>query len=193
MAQAAWEKADVGAAAQGAQARLLASKRGGRWKFLVGGLLILGAVAYLIVSGTALGSRFFITVDEVVNDPAYVGETVRVSGAVLGDTITYDTETLTIEFTVANIPENYDNLAEALHVAVTDPNVTLMRVRVENTAMPDLLQNEANAILTGRLDENGVFLANEALFKCPSRFEEAGVDQSIGRPELNSSVIDNAG
>jgi cytochrome c-type biogenesis protein CcmE len=190
MAQAAWEKADV----IDAQNRVLSSKRSGRWKFLVGGLLILGAIAYLILSGTAMGARYFITIDEVVNDPEYVGQTVRVSGAVLGDSITYDAETLTIEFTVVNIPQEFENLAETLHIAVTDPNATQMRVRVENEAMPDLLQNEAQAILTGSLGEDGVFHANELLLKCPSRFEEAGVDQSIGRPELsNSAVMPNAG
>jgi cytochrome c-type biogenesis protein CcmE len=45
--------------------------------------------------------------------------------------------------------------------------------------MPDLLQNEAQAILSGYLGEDGIFHANELLLKCPSRFEEALPDQSI--------------
>ena len=39
--------------------------------------------------------------------------------------------------------------------------------------MPDLLQNEAQAILTGQLGADGVFYADELLLKCPTRYEEA--------------------
>jgi hypothetical protein len=31
---------------------------------------------------------------------------------------------------------------------------------------------KAQAILTGQLDDNGVFYASELLLKCPSRYEE---------------------
>ena len=61
-----------------------------RIKFLIGGVLILGAVLYLIVSGTMQGARYFITVDEVVNDASYLNKTVRVSGAVIGESIEYE-------------------------------------------------------------------------------------------------------
>ena len=40
--------------------------------------------------------------------------------------------------------------------------------------MPDLLQHEAQAIMTGRLGDDGVFYADELLLKCPSRYEESG-------------------
>lgn len=158
------------------------AKRGGRLKFMIAGLLVLGAAVYLIITGTLSGARFFITVDELVNDPAFVGETVRISGAVIGDTIVYDTsdpDMPVIEFTISHIPAEFDNLALALHESVSNPDLSRVNVRVENEAMPDLLQNEAQAIVTGYLDENGVFQANELLLKCPSRFEEAGPDQSI--------------
>jgi cytochrome c-type biogenesis protein CcmE len=129
-------------------------------------LLILAAVAYLIISGTVTGARFFITVDELLKDSTYVGQTVRISGAVLGDSIQYDSEKLLIEFTIANIPQEFDNLAVALHDAVGDPNVTRLQVRVENQVKPDLLQHEAQAILTGKLDENGVFQPIQRLKRC---------------------------
>jgi cytochrome c-type biogenesis protein CcmE len=172
MAQATWEKpvgADIPSHLKSGNNRL---------KFLIGGLLILVAVGYLIISGTVMGARFFITVDELLDDSSYIGQTVRISGAVLGDSIQYDSEKLLIEFTIANIPQHFDNLAVALHEAVNNPNVTQLQVRVENQVKPDLLQHEAQAILTGKLDENGVFQATELLLKCPSRFEEDGPDPS---------------
>src|SRR5688572_21782368 len=118
MAQATWEKRT--------NAGSVPARRGSgeRLKFIIGGLLILGAVAYLIVSGTLAGTQYFITVDEALNNPAYVGQTVRLSGAVIGDSIAYDSETLTIDFTVANIPTEFDDLATALHNAVNDPTST---------------------------------------------------------------------
>ncbi len=175
MAQATWEKVN--------QPQASRPRRGGeRLKFLVGGLLILGAVAYLIISNTLSGARYFITVDELLANPDYVGREVRVSGAVIGDTIQYDSENLIIDFTISNIPAEFDNLAFALHESVNDPNASRIPVRVENEVMPDLLQHEAQAILTGSLGEDGVFHATELLLKCPTRFEEAAPNQEIGQP-----------
>lgn len=158
-----------------------------RWKFLVGGVLILGAIAYLVISGTLTGATYFITVNDVVANPAYVGDTVRISGAVIGETINHGivvdpnsgNEISEITFTISHIPDDYDNLAEALHISVTNPNATRIQV-VYNGDFPDLLQHEAQAILTGELREDGIFYASELLLKCPSRFEEGGSDDSLG-------------
>ena len=145
-------------------------------KFILGGILLIGMVAYLIVSGTSSGARYFVTVDEIVNNPEYLGESVRVSGAVIGESIEYDTENLIIEFVIVNIPQEFDNLAIALHDAVNSPSASRMKVHIEGEVMPDLLQHEAQAILTGELSDDGIFYANELLLKCPSRFEETGLE-----------------
>ena len=154
-----------------------------RLKFLVGGLLILLAVVYLLVSGTLQGARFFITVDEVVSDPAYRGQTVRISGAVDGATIDYDSENAIIRFEVVNIPSEFNDLASALHSALADPAATRLQIVVEDEAIPDLLQHEAQAILTGTLEGDGIFHASELLLKCPSRFEETSPEGLSAIPE----------
>jgi cytochrome c-type biogenesis protein CcmE len=180
MAQATWEKVPSTDLAKNPS--LLGR---GRWKFLLGGLLILGAVVYLIVSGTVGGARFFITVDELMsNRAAYAGQAVRVTGAVIGDTIRYDSENLIIEFTVANIAQENEDLGVALHTAVNDPTATRMFVRVENQVRPELLQHEAQAIMTGTLGEDGIFHVSELNLKCPSRFMESQPDQSIAEPQV---------
>ncbi|GAB4521279.1 MAG: hypothetical protein OHK0046_32460 [Anaerolineae bacterium] len=181
--RATWEKP----AAQD-RARLT-SKTSGRWKFLVGGILILASVAYLVISSTLAGARFFITVDEVVSDAQYAGKTVRVSGAVLGETIEYDPETLTITFTMSHIPREFDNLAEALNQSVNDPTMTRLTVVVENEVMPDLLQHEAQAIVSGELGADGIFYANELLLKCPSRFDDGSSNDALGEnhPDINNA------
>jgi len=174
MAEATWEKSAVTAGAFRRRQRARSRRH-----FLLAGLLVLVATAGLMLSGTLSGARFFITVDELVNDPAWLGKTVRVSGAVLGPSIRHDPETRSIAFTMAAIPSQFDDLAAALHDAVNNPAVTRIEVLVPDQAKPDLLQHEAQAILTGALGADGVFTASELLLKCPSRFEEAGQDPAI--------------
>ncbi|MCL4253627.1 MAG: cytochrome c maturation protein CcmE, partial [Anaerolineae bacterium] len=83
-------------------------------KFWVGGALIFGAIAYLIIMNTFSGAQYFITVDELLSDSKYIGETVRISGAVIGKTIEYDSQNLMIDFTIAHIDTENENLAYAL-------------------------------------------------------------------------------
>jgi cytochrome c-type biogenesis protein CcmE len=146
-------------------------------------VIALAAIAYLILSGTATGARYFITIDEVLANPEYVGQTVRISGAVIGDTIVYDEENLIIDFSIAHIPEEFDDLALALYEAVQNPDASRLHIHIENEVMPDLLTNEAQAILTGELGEDNIFYASELLLKCPSRYEEAAPDQVISSVE----------
>lgn len=170
MVQTTWEKPKVSEPQATTRNRI---------QFILAGFILLGAITYLIFSGTITGGQFFLTVDEVVNDPDYAGQTVRVSGAVLGDTIHYDSQSLTLNFTVVNIPSEFENLAETLHLAVNDPNATRLAVYMEDEVIPDLLQHEAQAIMTGHIGDDGIFYATELLLKCPSRYEEAIPGQAI--------------
>jgi cytochrome c-type biogenesis protein CcmE len=153
-------------------------------KFLMGGLLILGAVVYLIFSSTTANAEFFMTVDELnAEGSAAINKSVRLSGAVIGDTIQYDADTLTLTFEVAQVTgdnneiEAQGGLAEVLHQAVIDP--TRERVKVVYVGVkPDLLRSEAQAIMTGTLGEDGVFHADELLLKCPTRYEQAVPEQA---------------
>jgi cytochrome c-type biogenesis protein CcmE len=153
-------------------------------KFVIGGFLILGAVVFLIWSSTAATSEYFLTIDELnAKGPEVVDRNLRVSGAVIGETISYDAQTLTLTFEVAHVPgdqavlEDEGGLAEALHQAVIDPTRSRMKI-VYVGPMPDLLRHEAQAIVTGKLGEDGVFHADELLLKCPTKYEEAVPEQA---------------
>lgn len=157
-----------------------------RAKFIVGGLLIVAAIAYLIFTSTRASAQYFLTVDELAARKGEVaGRDLRVSGAVLGDTIQYDPQTLTLKFTVAHVPgdnkeiEAQGGLAEVLHQATIDPNRERLEV-IYVGPKPDLLRNEAQAIMTGTLGEDGAFHAEELLLKCPTKYEEAIPEQSGG-------------
>jgi cytochrome c-type biogenesis protein CcmE len=157
----------------------------GRMKFLVGGGLILAAVVYLIVSSTQANAQYFMTIDELKGKGAsIVGQDVRVSGAVVGNSIQYDSKTLTLSFAVANVPgdnsviDKEGGLAAVLHAAVTNPKATRMQVMVVGQPKPDLLKDEAQAIMTGKLGQDGVFRASELLLKCPTKYQEAVPNQA---------------
>lgn len=156
-------------------------------KFLIGGLLIIGSIVFLMVSSLNANTQYYMTIDEIVAKGSETqGRDLRVSGAVLGDTITINPDTLEINFTVVNIPgdnaeiEAQGGMGNALHNATLDPTRSRLQV-VYYGAKPDLLKNEAQAIMTGRMGEDGRFYATELLLKCPSKYAEA-IPTSVPTP-----------
>lgn len=158
----------------------------GRTKFIIGGLLILAAVVYLIISSTRANAEYFTTVDELcANGDSLVGRNLRISGAVVGDTIQYDPQTMDLTFEIANVPGDnaaiaaQGGLSKVLHVAVADPKRARLTI-VYNGPKPDLLRDEAQAIINGHLGADGIFHADELLLKCPTKYQEAVPSQASG-------------
>jgi cytochrome c-type biogenesis protein CcmE len=147
-------------------------------KYVIGGLLIVVAAIILAVTSLRGNAQYYLTVNELLNKKNQSGQNVRISGVVLGDTIAYDANTGELSFEIANIPgdntaiEKMGGLAKALHSAAIDTSNSRLKVVYHGTK-PDLLTNEAQAILTGSLDDQGVFQTQELLLKCPSRYEDA--------------------
>lgn len=143
----------------------LVQPRNNRMKFAVGGLLILGALIFLIVNAMSGNTQLYKTVDEFYAEQSrLVGRDLRVSGLVVGDSIKFtqiDATTSRLEF---DIVDDLNNPGQRLHVVAM------------NEPMPDLLQHEAQALVEGEADETGTFYANEGglFLKCPTRYEEAG-------------------
>lgn len=159
----------------------------GRAKFLIGGLLIIAAVVYLVISSTKASAQYFMTIAEVNAKGASVANReLRLSGAVLGDTIQYDSDNLRLTFTIADIPADnaqidaQGGLAAVLHAAAIDPTREKLQI-VYDGVKPDLLKNEAQAIVTGTLGSDGVFYAKELLLKCPTKYEEALPEQAANK------------
>jgi len=153
-------------------------------KFVIGGVLILAAVVYLIASSTQASAEYFMTVNELqAQGTAAIEKSVRLSGAVVGDTIQYDADTLTLAFDVAHVTADNNEitalggLAEALKQAVNDPSRTHIKI-IYVGPKPDLLRDQAQAIMTGKLSQDGVFHADELLLKCPTRYQDAVPQQA---------------
>lgn len=157
-----------------------------RTEFIAAGLLIVAAVVFLIVSSTGSTARYFLTVEELqAQKDELEGRPVTVSGAVLGDTITYDSSRPQVTFSMVHVPgdpqevDRAGGLERVLRDAVNNPRAPRVDV-VYDDVRPDLLQHESQAIIRGHLREDGVFYASEVLLKCPSRYEEALPAQAEG-------------
>jgi cytochrome c-type biogenesis protein CcmE len=158
--------------------------RSNQIKFLISGGLFIIAVIIMIISATRATAEFFMTIEELKDSEGELqGQNLRVSGAVLGESIRFDSGTGLLHFTIAHIPADEDltkeegALSEVLHQAVLDPDNPRLEVVYEG-AKPDMLRDEAQAILTGQINSDGVFFAEELLLKCPSKYEEALPDQA---------------
>ena len=144
---------------------------GSQIKFLAGGLVILAAVGYLIISSFGSSSQYFLTVAELRDKGGdIVGDDVRISGIVIGDSISYTTVggKPHLEF---DIVDDLEDLSNPLRV-------------IYKNVKPDLLQHEAQAIIEGEWHEDGVFYAydrsDSLLLKCPTRYEEDYPEQVEG-------------
>ncbi len=142
---------------------ILTKKKNNRLKFIFGGLVIFAAIALLIVNAMSGNTQLYKTVGEFyAEQDRLVGRDLRVSGFVLGDSIEFtqiDATTTRLEF---DIVDDVNNPGQRLRiVAINEPK-------------PGFLQQEAQAMLEGRADGNGVFMANPGglLLKCPTRYEE---------------------
>lgn len=123
-----------------------------RWKFLIGGLIILIALGHLMFSGLKDWGIYYLTVSEFrAKEQEMLGERVRVNGEVVPDSVVWDAESSTARFTLADgeasLPVVYKGI------------------------VPDLLfLPGASAVVEGEYNSQGFFEASTLLTKCPSRY-----------------------
>jgi cytochrome c-type biogenesis protein CcmE len=127
-------------------------------KFIIGGVIIALAIAYLIYTGVQSSAAYFLTVDELYAKGAAVeNQTVRVSGKVDATTIEFNNRDLLLTFDVTS------ETGQRLPVVFNGPK-------------PDQMREGAEAIVEGKYDGQA-FTAQSLLLKCPSRYEEQGIEE----------------
>ena len=127
-------------------------------KFIVGGMIIALAIAYLIYTGVQSSAAYFLTVDELYTKGTEMeNRTVRVSGKVDATTIDFNNRDLLLQFDVTS------ETGQRMHVIFNGPK-------------PDQMREGADAILEGKYDGQA-FTAQSLLLKCPSRYEEDGIEE----------------
>ncbi len=131
-----------------------------RLKFLVGGLLIFAAIAYLIFNAFQTSSVYYRTPSEVLaQKDQLVGKPLRVSGKLLAETIQWDPLEMKLDF------------------EITDDTGARLPIHFEGV-QPDNMTEAAEVIVEGKLQPDGVVFAHSLLLKCPSRYEEGGVTET---------------
>jgi cytochrome c-type biogenesis protein CcmE len=157
----------------------------GRFKLIVASGIIVVAVLYLVIANTGTTARYFLTISELQEmGSSAEGRRLTVSGAILGESIVYEADVPRLSFTIVEVPadpqvvEREGGLARVLEEAVTNPSLPRIDVVYEGVK-PDTVQHQAQAIVRGQVDSNGVFHAIEVLTRCPSKYED-GVSSAAG-------------
>jgi cytochrome c-type biogenesis protein CcmE len=127
-------------------------KMGGKWKFVIGGLLILGAIAYVTISSFQSNAIYYLTLKELnAQRASLVNQPVRVNAPLDKSTIQFDDKTLTLKFNLKD-----DNLVLPV---------------VYKGVKPDTFDQGESVVAEGRLGVDGTFQASQILVKCPSKYE----------------------
>lgn len=125
-------------------------------RFLVGGVLLAGAIGFLIYSAASSTSVYYLTIAEFVPQrDELADESVRVAGRVKDGTIQWDAKTLDLAFVLGDF-----DASTAISVPVK-----------YNGLLPDMFAEGRDVIVEGRYTGTGVFQAHTVLTSCPSKYE----------------------
>ncbi len=139
--------------------RSTSAKTGGKLKFVIGGLLILGAIAYVTLSSFQNNAIYYLTLKEVnAQRTSLVGQPIRINAPLDKSSIQFDDKSLTLKF---NLTEN-----------------NLVLPVIYKGVVPDTMTQGESVVAEGRLGADGVFQASTILVKCPSKYETQPVDST---------------
>ena len=127
-------------------------KTGGKWKFIIGGLVILGAIAYVTISSFQTNAIYYLTLKEMnAQRGSLINQPVRINAPLDKSTIQFDDKTLTLKF---NLKED-NMILPVVYIGVK----------------PDTFEQGESVVAEGKLGADGTFRASMILVKCPSKYE----------------------
>jgi cytochrome c-type biogenesis protein CcmE len=140
-------------------------------KFVIGGLVILAAIAGLAGFAISQNSVYYYTVSELISGGPR--ENVRVSGQLLAGSVEGGDVGAPLEFKI------YDKPAGDDASAVTVANFEGQTLDVSFVgAVPDSFKDDpkTEVVIEGDFSPNGTFNADYMLAKCPSKYEAAAAE-----------------
>lgn len=137
----------------------------------IGGLIIAGAIVFLLMAATPGSSGVEITLKELTeNQQKYEDNYVTVEGLLIADSVLWDADKIEIQFKVK------DNDGNTLHV-------------IHNGVKPDNFTEGVIVILQGNPSkEKGEFVAETVKTRCPSKYE--GENMENYDPEAHKNKLD---
>ncbi len=136
-------------------------------RFLIGGALIVAAIAYLIVIGIRSTAEYYLTVDEAAaRQSELIGQSIRVAGRVKAGTISWDPATLKLSFAIGQPPPQDGVVVEP--VSMHPPQV--IKVVCTGQPKPDMFAAGRDVIVEGRLTSHNFLTAEQVMTSCPSKY-----------------------
>ena len=121
--------------------------------FLLAGIAVLGAIAYLVFINTQATAAYDMTVTELHNCMSCTSQSVRVTGTVQAGSVVRDDAHERISFIIndgkAVLPVTYSGV------------------------VPDIFRVGIQVVVEGKYTGQGAFQALTLLTKCPSKFQSA--------------------
>jgi cytochrome c-type biogenesis protein CcmE len=122
--------------------------------FMIGGIAILAAVAYLVYANTQASAVYYMTVSELRHCATCTTQSVRVAGIVQAGSIQRDDQKNVMRF------------------VITEGNQSLP-VTYTGGIVPDIFRAGIQVVVEGYYTGSGPFQATTLLAKCPSKFTVA--------------------
>lgn len=136
-------------------------------KFVIGITIVILGIGYFMVSGVSKGSSYYVTVQELAESgDKLVGDRLRMGGAVLEGSISKDVRKLDVNF---KIHQN-EHVIDVFYNGIT----------------PDMFRDGSDVILEGSFTEDGVFVADVLMAKCPSKYESSEYQMEESTPSETS-------
>ena len=139
---------------QNPPAKPAARASGNSIKYIIGGVVLLGVIAFVMFNSFQSNTVYYYTLPELFAQSTELsGRTVRVSAPLDKTSIQNDQKNLVLTF----------NLVEGDKVLPV----------VYRGVAPDTMSTGETVVAEGKLDGNGVFQADSILVKCPSKYEKS--------------------
>ena len=136
-----------------------------RVAIIIGALVVISLVTVLILNALNSNIALFVTPSEVAAGKAPVGQAFRIGGMVKEGTVKRDG--LTVNFVITD-------MAKDISVAYTG-------------ILPDLFKEGKGAVIQGRLDPNGQFIASEVLAKHDENYMPPEAQHALEQAKKNGS------
>ena len=121
-------------------------------RYLIGGGIIILAVAYLIIISLNSSVSYYLTVSELMDKSSELeNANVRVIGKIVDDSIQWNAEDIELEF------------------EISEGGKTL--TVVYNGAKPAGFEPSSDILVEGKYRSDQAFSANQLIMRCPSKYE----------------------
>ncbi|MBU3620489.1 cytochrome c maturation protein CcmE [Polynucleobacter sp. CS-Odin-A6] len=136
-----------------------------RVAIIVGALIAIGIAATLILNALNSNIALFVTPSEVAAGKAPTGQAFRIGGMVQDGSVKRDG--VTVNFVITD-------MVKSIPVAYTG-------------ILPDLFKEGKGAVVQGRLDSNGQFIASEVLAKHDENYMPPEAKHALDQAQKNGS------